>query len=89
MAKSRSAKFYASHPASRAKKQRYDARLNDRPEQVNKREESNKKRYNAKKNGQNIRGKDYDHATNRFVSIKTNRGRAGEGGRVKFGRRKS
>lgn len=89
MAKSKSARYYQSHPEARAKKARYDTRLNDRPAQVNKREESNKKRYNAKKRGQNVRGKDYDHATNRFVSIKANRGRAGEGGRVKFGRRKS
>lgn len=86
MAKSRSARYYASHPEAREKKARYDTRLNDRPAQVNKREESNKKRYQAKKRGQNIKGKDYDHAVNRFVSVKTNRGRKGEGGRVRFGR---
>ena len=35
----------------------------------------------AKKKGKNIRGKDYDHSTGRFVSSKKNRGRANEGGR--------
>lgn len=80
-ARSRSAKYYASHPVARKKKQAYDRKLNDRPAQVNKREESNKKRYQAKRRGQNIRGKDWDHATGRFVSVATNRGRLGEGGR--------
>lgn len=86
-AKSRSARYYASHPQARAKKSAYDTRLNRRPEQVNKREESNKKRYQAKRRGQDVRGKDYDHAVNRFVKSSTNRGRRGEGGRVRFGRR--
>lgn len=86
-ANSRSAKFYRDNPDSRRKKQAYDKKLNSRPGQVNKREESNKMRYRARRRGTNINGKDWDHATNSFVSVKTNRGRRGEGGRVKFGRR--
>ncbi len=74
-AKSRSAKFYASHPSSRAKKQAYDRVLGARPAQVTKREESNKARYNAKKNGKDIRGLDWDHSVHRFVKSSTNRGR--------------
>lgn len=69
--------------ASRKKKKAYDKKLNSRPEQIKKRVESNRKRAQAKKKGQNIKGKDYDHSVNRFVKIKTNRGRKGEGGRVK------
>lgn len=81
MAKSKSAIYYASHPAARKAKQAYDAKLNARPSQVNKREESNLKRAQAKRKGQNITGKDWDHHSRRFVSIKFNRGRKGEGGR--------
>jgi hypothetical protein len=82
-AKSQSAKYYASHPEARKKKAEYDTKLNQRPEQVKKRTESNQKRSDARKKGQNIQGKDYDHAVNRFVKSSTNRGRAGEGGRKK------
>ena len=35
--------------------------------------ENQRKRRAAKKKGQNIDGKDYDHNRKRFVSIKTNR----------------
>ena len=79
--KSKSAKFYAANPESRKKKQAYDAKLNSKPEQIKKRVESNGKRREAKAAGKNIVGKDYDHATKRFTSIKANRGRKGEGGR--------
>lgn len=87
-AKSRSAIYYKNHPEARAKKSRYDAKLNARPSQVNKREESNKMRARAKKRGTNVRGKDWDHHTKSFQPIHVNRGRRGEGGRVRFGNRK-
>lgn len=86
-AKSSSAKYYASHPEARDKKQAYDKKLNAKPAQVKKRVESNAKRAEATKRGQNIQGKDYDHAVNRFVASSTNRGRAGEGGRKKGSRK--
>ena len=35
--------------------------------------ENQRKRRAAKKKGQNIDGKDYDHNRRRFVSVKTNR----------------
>ena len=78
---SSSAAYYRSHPEARKKKQRYDAKLNKKPAQVKKRVESNAKRREAKKKGQNISQKDYDHHSNRFISVKANRGRKGEGGR--------
>ena len=44
-----------------------------------KKAENQRKRRAAKKNGQNIAGKDYDHKTRKFVSIKANRGNRGKG----------
>ena len=84
----RSTEYYRQNPEARKKKQAYDKKLNARPEQKKKRAESNQKRRVAKRNGQNVKGKDYDHATNRFVKSSTNRGRSGEGGRKKGTRKK-
>ena len=44
-----------------------------------KKAENQRKRRAAKKNGQNITGKDYDHKTRKFVSVKANRGNRGKG----------
>ena len=44
-----------------------------------KKAENQRKRREAKKNGQNIEGKDYDHKTQSFVSVKENRGNRGKG----------
>jgi hypothetical protein len=41
--------------------------------------ENQRKRREAKKNGKNLNGKDYDHKTGRFTSIKANRGNRGQG----------
>lgn len=76
-----STEYYRSHPAARAVKRRYDKKLNSKPGQIKKRSESNKARREAAKKGKNIKGKEFDHAVNAFVSRKRNRGRAGEGGR--------
>lgn len=78
-----STQYYRKNAAARKKKAATDKKINARPSQVKKRVESNRKRAQAKKKGQNIKGKDYDHATNRFVKSSTNRGRKGEGGRKK------
>ena len=80
---SRTAKYYRDNPKARKKKQAYDAKHQKDPKQVKKRVESQRARRKAKKNGKNVKGKDYDHATRRFVSSKTNRGRVGEGNRKK------
>lgn len=69
--------------ASIKKKREYDKKLSSSTAQKKKRAECNKKRKQASAAGKNISGKDYDHATNRFVKTSTNRGRKGEGGRVK------
>ena len=44
-----------------------------------KKAENQRKRRAAKKKGINLRGKDYDHKTGRFTSVKKNRGNRGKG----------
>jgi hypothetical protein len=41
--------------------------------------ENQRKRRAAKKRGVNLKGKDYDHKTRRFTSVKNNRGNRGQG----------
>ena len=45
------------------------------------RAENQRKRRAAIKAGKNIKGKDYDHKTKRFTSIRANRGNRGHGTR--------
>ena len=49
------------------------------PDRKRKKAENQRKRRAAKKKGKNIRGKDYDHKTKRFTSVKNNRGNRGKG----------
>lgn len=79
----KSTAYYRENPEARKKKAATDKKINAKPEQVKKRTESNQKRAEAKKDGKDIKGKDYDHAVGKFVKSATNRGRAGEGGRKK------
>lgn len=81
MAKSRTQRYYDRNPKARAKKAKYDKTFGSSPKQKAKRAELGRKRYADKKKGKKIAGKDYDHATGRYVSPKVNRGRKGEGGR--------
>ena len=80
---SKSANYYRKNAEARKKKAATDKKINARPSQVKKRVEANRARRKAKAAGKDVRGKDYDHATNRFVKSSTNRGRKGEGGRKK------
>jgi len=43
------------------------------------------RRRRAKSNGQNVEGKDFDHKTGKFTSVKTNRGNRGEGTKAESG----
>lgn len=79
----KSTEYYRNNAAARKKKAATDKKINARPEQVKKRVESNAARAKAKAAGKDIKNKDYDHAVGKFVATKTNRGRAGEGGRKK------
>ena len=66
--------------AKAAKKKRDLAAANTRRREKM-RAEIQRKRRAAKKNGKNIKGKDYDHTKKRFVSIKANRSGHGKGTR--------
>lgn len=72
------AKQKLSKEAAARKKKRDLARAN-RADRKAKRAENQRKRRAAKKAGRNIDGKDYDHTTKRFVSVKANRGGHGKG----------
>lgn len=77
----RTAKYYRDNPAARKRKQKTDKKINARPEQRRKRVELMQRLRKDKKRGIDTSNKDYDHAVGRRVSIKTNRGRTGEGAR--------
>lgn len=79
--KGKTQKYYDKNPAARKVKAATDKKVNSRPSQIKKRSESNQKRREAKAKGHNISGKDFDHAVGKFVKMKTNRGRNGEGNR--------
>ena len=100
MALGRTARYYATgttkkngkkKPAAakraRAVKKKTDTKINKRPEQKAKRRELGKIRTKAKKQGKNIKGKDYDHKQKRFMKSSENRGQA-EKSRVKGSKRK-
>ena len=70
---SKTARFYRDNPSATKKKDKLSKEINARPGQIKKRVESNSKSCPD--------GKDYDHAVGKCVSISTNRGRLGEGGR--------
>ncbi|HNU14062.1 MAG TPA: hypothetical protein PKI55_06335 [Chitinophagaceae bacterium] len=79
MALSRSAKYYQENPKARKKKQKYDAALNKRPEQVKKRVELNAYNRKATKAGRNKKGdgKDASHKFDKivgYVQASKNRG---------------
>ena len=66
--------------AALAKKKRDLAAANTRRRE-SMRAENQRKRRAAKKAGKSLKGKDYDHKTRRFTSIKANRGNRGHGTR--------
>lgn len=69
-----------SRRAALAKKKRDLAAANTRRREKM-RAENQRRRRAAKKAGKSLKGKDYDHKTRRFTSIKANRGNRGHGTR--------
>ena len=67
-----------SNKAKAAKKAR-DKQYAMTDDRRKKKAENQRKRRAAKKNGKNLNGKDYDHKTKRFTSVKNNRGSFGKG----------
>jgi hypothetical protein len=64
--------------AKAAKKAR-DKKVAMTPRRRKMKAENQRKRKAAKKRGVNLKGKDYDHRTKRFTSVKNNRGNFGNG----------
>ena len=66
---------------ARIKKKKRDLAAANSPRRKKMRAENQKKRRAAKKRGINLKGKDYDHKTKRFTSVRANRGNRGRGTR--------
>ena len=66
-------------PRAREAKKVRDLAAANTPRREKMRAENQKKRRDAKKSGQDVGGKDYDHNSKRFVSVKTNRSGHGKG----------
>ena len=60
-------------PEAARRKAERDKKIAMTPRRRKMKAENQRKRRKAKKNGQNIEGKDYDHNRRKFVSEKTNR----------------
>ena len=67
-----------SRRAASAKKKR-DLAFAKTTSRRRKKAENQRLRRAAKKAGKSLKGKDYDHKRNRFVSVKSNRGNEGKG----------
>ena len=65
--------------AAAARKKARDLAYAKTPRRTKMRAENQRKRRAARAAGKNIDGKDYDHNSKRFVSVKTNRGGHGRG----------
>jgi len=68
-------------PTAKRMKAIRDKRAAMTSDRKKKKAENQRKRRAAKKAGKNIKGKDYDHKTKRFETIKSNRGNRGHGTR--------
>ena len=66
-------------PEASAAKKRRDLAYAKTKRRTEMRAENQRLRRAAKKAGKNVDGKDYDHNSKRFVSVKTNRGGHGRG----------
>ena len=66
-------------PRAAKRKAERDLAVAKSPRRTKMRAENQRKRRAAIKNGQNVNGRDFDHNTKRFVSVKANRGGFGKG----------
>ena len=64
---------------ARLRKKKRDLKAANSPRRKKMRAENQRKRRAAKKRGINLKGKDYDHKTKRFTTVKANRGNRGHG----------
>ena len=68
-------------PKAKAAKKKRDLAFAKTSARRRKKAENQRKRRAAKKNGQSVQGKDYDHTKKKFTSVKANRGGHGQGTR--------
>jgi hypothetical protein len=66
-------------PTAAAAKAARDLEYANSPKRKAMRADNQKRRRDAIKNGQDITGMDYDHASKRFETVKENRGNGGKG----------
>ena len=66
-------------PTAKRQKALRDKKAAMTPGRRKKKAENQRLRKAAKKKGINLRGKDYDHKTKRFTSVRKNRGNRGKG----------
>ena len=66
-------------PLAKKRKAARDKKYAMTADRRKKKAENQRLRKKAKKRGKNLKGKDYDHKTRRFVSVKKNRGSFGRG----------
>ena len=66
-------------PKAAAAKKKRDLAFAKTFSRKRKKAENQRKRRAAKKAGRNIEGKDFDHKTKKFISVKANRGNRGHG----------
>jgi len=66
-------------PTAKRMKALRDKKAAMTPDRRAKKAENQRKRRAAKKAGKDIKGKDYDHKSGRFKSVKANRGNDGKG----------
>ena len=64
---------------AKAAKARRDKKYAMTADRKKKKAENQRKRRAAKKRGVSLKGKDYDHKTRKFTSVKANRGNRGKG----------
>ena len=64
---------------ARLRKKKRDLAAANTDKRKKMRAENQRKRRAAKKRGVNLKGKDYDHKTKRFTTVKANRGNRGHG----------
>ncbi len=66
-------------PTARRNKAARDKKYAMTPRRRRMKAENQRLRRAAEKRGVNLKGKDYDHKTQRFTSVKANRGNRGQG----------
>ena len=66
-------------PGARKRKEERDLKYALTARRTRMKAENQRKRNEAKKNGVDIKGKDYDHEDGKFESVKRNRGNDGNG----------